>query len=82
MSEKKDYDYLEVPLDKEDLISLVKGSSPSFKLMDELYSLGKYDDNRGYQWDKYALEKLTLPELLIIYTKCKNSRKPKLQPPV
>jgi len=63
-------------LDREDLINLVNGTSPSYgamgnKLIDRC---GKYWDVGGWKWNEYELKELTDSELYNIYLTCKKSQ--------
>jgi len=64
-------------LDKEDLISLVKGNCPNFNLMDHflIKHLGSYNDNRGWTWNENELKELTEIVLYDVYKRCKESWK-------
>ena len=62
-------------LDKEDLISLVKGSCPYYSLFNHpvVKACGQYSDNRGWSWREGELEKLDENQLFVLYELCKNS---------
>ena len=65
-----------VELTIEDLKKLVKGSSPSFKAMDniKIKYKGEYNDYRGtWIWEDSALDNLSEEQLYEIYIICKNS---------
>lgn len=64
-----------IDLDKEALISLVRGDSPNHSLFDNnlISYLGSYDDCLGWVWFDNELKKLTEGELYSIYLLCRNS---------
>jgi len=65
-------------LDKIDLISLVKGSEPSFSVMEhrDIHNKGYFNDYRGrWEWNDSNLNGCTEEELLNVYIICKVSWK-------
>lgn len=66
-----------IELDKKAMISLVMGEKPNIPIMDDITisDLGRYSDNRGWQWDTHALEKKSEDELYQIYLECRRSWK-------
>jgi len=68
---------MDLSLEKEDLINLVMGTSPSYEaignpIVDKSghYTGGFHDK---WTWDSYKLEKFTEEELFDIYLTCKNN---------
>lgn len=70
---------MKVNLNKEDLISLVKGEVPYYDIFDNelVDKSGKYIGgfHDKWEWDDYALKKLSEEELYKLYLICKNSWK-------
>lgn len=66
---------MEYELNKSDLISLVKGSSPYYSVMDDnlIRNCGQYYDNKGWSWNEHKLNQLTERQLWRIYQTCKSS---------
>lgn len=66
---------MHLDLDKNDLISLVKGSQPNFSVMihPSVQKYGNESPYRGWEWDNHRLKECNEDELLNIYTICKNS---------
>lgn len=63
-----------VTLDKIDLISLVKGTSPNYDVMNNPKIKGSYSDQYGrWDWDQEYLETRTESELIQVYRICKHS---------
>lgn len=62
-------------LDKDDLISLVKGAQPNYDIFDHqlIKDRGVYYDTNGWIWRTHVLEKLEPGELYDIYKLCKHS---------
>ena len=70
-----------VNLDKDDLISLVKGVKPSWTLMETLenQNLGRYSDINGWHWDDSSLSALDEVALFTLYKNTKNSWNERVQ---
>lgn len=70
---------MEINLDKQDLIALVKGQTPNYSVMDdpEIKRNGRYTGgfHDKWDWESYNLEKESEDTLYSIYNKCKNSWK-------
>ncbi len=68
---------MNIDLDKNDLINLVRGQPPYYPIFDNVLikSSGYYNDNKGWVWYKYELDKLTEQELFDLYQLCKDSWK-------
>ena len=69
---------MQLELDKEGLITLVKGSQPYYSLMDNdllVQNTGMYYERMGWRWDINELEKLTEKELYYLYKACRDSWK-------
>lgn len=67
--------FVDVHLDHEDLISLVKGTGPNYSVMKEFGHLGQYSDPIGWRWDSAKLDRLTDEQLFEVYLRCKLSWK-------
>lgn len=70
---------IKLELDKQDLISLAKGTSPNYSVMDNTL-VKKYGSYTGgfkdeWNWEYDAFEKCSETEILEIYQLCKNSWK-------
>jgi len=66
-----------IELDKEDLVALVKGSSPNSSIMSHpiIKEHGTFNGSQDrWDWD-YKLSNLTEEQLLTIYSMCKQSWK-------
>lgn len=67
---------MNVELDKQDLIRLVKGTSNEigYELMDYLKPIGKLTGfpNEKWYWDEQALKSMTERQLYIVYKKITN----------
>lgn len=77
MKNKKD-PLKSIALDKEDIISLVKGQSPNYSVMEHrlIKKHGNFDGSYGkWNWNSFSLEKCTEEELKEIYRLCKESWK-------
>lgn len=68
-----------VELDKKDLIALVKGTAPNYKVMEYMNNIGRYlgGMNDRWVWDDSKLGNLSEKTLYKVYTICKNSWKDK-----
>lgn len=67
-----------IELDKEDAISLVKGTSPNYEIMSHptIRQFGTfYDYQSRWEWNTSSLSNLKVDQLLYIYRICKNSWK-------
>lgn len=64
---------MNVNLDKIDLISLAKGTSPNFSIMDNRSILKYGNYNGSWKWNYNAFKDCTEEEILKIYYLCKNS---------
>lgn len=66
-------------LDKDDLVSLVKGTSPWYSAMDQplVQRYGSYSGPRGeeWAWHTWRLKECSEEELLELYQICKDSWK-------
>ena len=65
-----------VDLEKEDLISLVKGKSPSYEIFGNslVKSCGSYNGSHGtWSWSDHSLNELSEKELFELYCLCKQS---------
>ncbi len=64
-------------LDKQDLITLVKGSEPNYSAMDHylVKASGQMMGAPGekWQWNEHVLENFSKNELLVVYQVCKES---------
>ncbi len=67
---------MNVDLDKQDLIFLVKGCSPAWKVQSHylIVEHGRYSDLSGWMWDGDKLEKADDIVLWDLYKKCKESK--------
>jgi len=63
-------------LNKDELVTLVKGLEPSYILMNKYSKMGLGDYIGGFvdrwTWDKYGLQELTEEELYNIFQECKK----------
>lgn len=69
---------MKVELDKQDMISLVKGTSPNYKMMDNpvIKQAGRYIGGMSDRWEwKSEIQHLEEAILWEIYQLCKNSWK-------
>lgn len=69
---------MQVILDKQDLMSLVKGNHPSYELMNHflIKDMGTYSDSYGrWDWNYNKLRDLNEEVLWDIYQRCKQSWK-------
>lgn len=67
---------MKLDLDKDDLISLVKGSNPGYSVMEHplVEKHGRFNASYGnWSWHSFSLEKCTEQELFEIYKICKGS---------
>ena len=62
-------------LDKDDLLSLVRGISPNDNLYDELKEYGYFHPDKGWNWDLDKLFYESQYLLLGLYMTCKKSWK-------
>lgn len=60
---------------KEDLISLVKGTSPNYNVMNNpiVRDYGRYSEQNGWRWDDMKLDECSKEFLYSLYQLCKNS---------
>jgi hypothetical protein len=68
---------MKVELDKEDLVNLVSGISPSYIqiIKPEFKKLGEYNGSYDrWSWYDYALQELSEKELYSLYTRCKKAQ--------
>lgn len=74
---------MKIELTQELAIDLVKGTSPAYKLFEELEiskrstdSFGDYNDQYGrFYWYDSRLKRLSVEQLYNLYERCKNSWK-------
>lgn len=69
---------MQLNLNKDDLISLVRGSEPSFSIMNHslIAALGEYHGQYDqWAWNRYKLEERSEEELYAVYQLCKSSWK-------
>lgn len=67
---------MKLDLDKKDLISLAKGTSPNYSVMNNplIKKHGSYNASYGdWNWDYTAFEECSEEQILEIYKLCKNS---------
>lgn len=67
-----------IDLDKQDLISLVQGSSPHYDIFEHplVKKSGRYNGGMNDHWSwNYNFSDLSESELFDLYTLCKNSWK-------
>jgi len=67
---------LKLDLDKNDLISLIKGTDPNLNVMEhpKIRYRGSYREPYGrWDWNYGAFEKCTEEEMYEVYKICKNS---------
>ena len=73
MPEIKPIQYYSITVCKRDVINMLKGVSPGIMQPYLDLKLGSYDDNRGWSWNIYELEKLDVNTLLSYYIDCRDS---------
>lgn len=63
-----------IDLTKEELIDMLKSSSPDYSLFEDqqIRSLGRYFDSTGWQWNS-KINNLSEQEIYSLYKKCKKS---------
>ena len=68
---------MKVELDREDLLSLVKGKTPYYSVFEEpiVKKNGKWIGGHVDKWQWGNIESLSNEELFELYTICKNSWK-------
>lgn len=68
---------MKAELDKKDLVSLIKGTSPAYSLFEDelIKSCGHYVGGfvDEWQWDEFALGRLSDNQLLELYRKIKEA---------
>ena len=69
---------MQIELDRIDLISLAKGTSPNYSVMDNrlIKKHGSFNGSKGnWKWKYNAFTECSEEEILEIYYLCKNSWK-------
>lgn len=67
---------MKIILDRKDIISLAKGTSPNYDIMEDniISKNGTFNGSQGYwEWEWNAFEDLTEDEIYKVYLKCKHS---------
>lgn len=62
---------MEVTLEKEDFINMICGTSPSVNMQPYL-DIAKWDETRGWEFDRIMMKKLSRSTLYDIYLSIKN----------
>ena len=69
---------MKIEVKAQDLVNMVKGTSPNYHLFDEelVKRCGTFNGSYGtWSWNSYELEKLTEEQLYGLYLLCRDSFK-------